>query len=199
VQSVQTVPCPHCAEPVRPTATFCLACDRPIVDTERGLSVAEAVPASVGRPLVGLVVAVVCLLQLGGVAYGGIRIFRYGRNADADQAKSDVTHGLSLIVSAESGHIRACRALAPLLAEHAMITLAECHAVVGDDEGARVERVSVGTPHFATSVNGSAHLRATIIDAAGSHTIDEVVHLQEIQRHWRMVWNGKPVVTPQAA
>ncbi|WP_457111449.1 hypothetical protein [Marmoricola sp. URHA0025 HA25] len=191
---MQTVPCPHCSEPIRPTATFCLACDRVITDTERGLSVAEPVPASVGRPLVGLVVAAACVALLGGAAYGGVRIYRHAHVASADAARSDVRRGFRLLVSAESGQGRACDELAPVVAPPAPKTREECQAVLGEDRSAHLDTISVGTPHFGTGT-GTVQVKATITDDGGTHAVDETVRLVEVGRHWRMAWDGKPAAS----
>lgn len=188
---MQTVPCPHCAEPVRPTATFCLACDQPITDTERGLSVAEAVPASIGRPVVGLTIALVCLALLGGAVYGTVRILRHEHVATADEATNDVRKGLELVVSAEDGHDRACDALGPVVAPPARKTLEHCQAIVGDDRGAKLSKVSVSQPHLANGA-GSVHVKATITDAHGTRALDETVRIVQVGRHWRMAWSGRP-------
>ena len=192
--AVQTVPCPHCAEPVRPTATFCLACDRPIADTERGLSVADAVPTSVGRPLVGLLVGLGCVALLAGAAYGGVRIFHHAHTAEAQDARADVRRGLTLVVSAESGRSGACDQLAAVVAPPAPRTLSACRAIVGDDRNAKVDAISVGEPHLATGT-GTVRVKATIADAGGTRSLDETVHLVQAGRHWRMTWNGKPTAT----
>lgn len=185
------MPCPHCSEPVRPTATFCLACDRPILDTERGLSVAEAVPAAVGRPLVGLVVALACLALLGGAAYGGVRIFHNAHSAEAKEAQADVRRGLTLVVSAESGHSAACDELAPLVAPPASTSRAACEAIVGDDRDAKIDTISVGKPRLESGT-GTVQVRATIADQRGTRSLDETVSLVEVARHWRMAWNDRP-------
>jgi hypothetical protein len=190
---VQTVPCPHCAEPVRPTATFCLACDQPIVDTERGLSVAEATPASLGRPLVGLAVGLTCLLLLGGAAYGGFRIYHHAHTSTIDQATREVRRGVTLIVSAEGGRGAACRELEPVVAPPGKKTLAECRAIEGDDRGAHVDAVSVGRPRFS-GPTGTAQVRATVTDPRGRHQVDEQVRLVEVRRHWKLAWDGRPAL-----
>jgi hypothetical protein len=191
---VENVPCPHCSEPIRPTATFCLACDRAVVDTERGLSVAETVPGPVGRPVLGLGIALACLVVLGGAAYGGVRIYRNAHAQAAAQARSDVRHGLELVVSAESGQSSACRALGPMVAEPASTTLSKCQTIVGDDKGARLGEVNVSTPHLGNGT-GTVHVRATVTDRSGTHAVDETVQLVEVRKHWRMSWDGRPTAS----
>jgi hypothetical protein len=190
---VQTVPCPHCAEPVRPTATFCLACDRPITDTERGLSVAEAVPASIGRPVHGLVIGAVCLVVLGGIAYGGLRLYDHAHASTVDQASNDVRRGLTLLVSAEGGHTDACRELGPVVAPPASRTQAECRAIAGDDRGARLDSITVDRTHLGKE-SGTSHVEATVTDGTGRHSLDEDVRLVQVGRHWRMAWDGRPAL-----
>ena len=188
---MQTVACPHCSEPIRPTATFCLACDRPVVDTDRGLSVAEPVTGSVGRPLVGVAVALACVAVLGGTTYGGVRIYQNAHTALSDQARSDVRRGLELVVAAEDGQASACRSLGAVVAQPAATTLSECRAILGDDKGARLDGVTVGTPHLAKGV-GTVAVTGTVTDGDGSRPIDRTVRLFELRRHWRMVWDGQP-------
>jgi hypothetical protein len=190
---VQTVPCPHCSEPIRATATFCLACDTPVADTDRGLSVAHAVPASVGRPVVGLAVALACVALLGGAAYGGLRIYRHAHAASATQARADVRRGLALVVSAESGQTSACHPLEAVVAPPASKALAQCRAIVGDDRSARLGNLSVGQPHLGKGA-GTVDVKATIDDRSGTHTVDETVPLVEVRRHWRMAWDGRSAV-----
>jgi hypothetical protein len=163
------------------------------VDTERGLSVAEATPASIGRPVLGLLVGTACLLLLGGAAYGTLRIYHHAHASTTDQASSEVRRGITLLVSAEGGHPDACRRLGPVVAPPAAKTLAECRAIVGDDRGARLDAVSVGRPRL-TGGSGTAHVRATVTDPSGEHTVDEDVRLVEVGRHWRMAWDGQPAV-----
>ena len=187
------MPCPHCSEPIRPTATFCLACDTPIADTDRGLSVAHAVPASIGRPVVGLAVALACVALLGGTAYGGLRIYRHVHAASAAQARDYVRRGLGLVVAAESGQASACKRLGSVVAPPASKALAECRAIVGDDRGARVGDVSVGQPHLGKDT-GTVEVKATIDDHNGSHAVAQSVRLVEERRHWRMAWDGRPAI-----
>jgi hypothetical protein len=192
------VPCPHCSEPIRPTATFCLACDTPVTDTERGLSVAHAVPAAVGRPVVGLAVALACVALLGGAAYGGLRIYRHVHAASAAQARDFVRRGLRLVVSAESGESSACHGLEGVVAPPSSKALSECRAIVGDDRGARVGDLSVGQPHLGKGT-GTVEVRATIDDRDGTHAVDETVRLVEDRRHWRMAWDGRPALAASSS
>jgi hypothetical protein len=164
-----------------------------VVDTDRGLSVAHAVPAAVGRPVVGLVVGLACVALLGGAAYGGLRIFRHVHAVSVAQARADVRRGLALVVSAESGQTSACRALGTVVAPPASKTATECRAIVGDDRSARVDDLSVGQPHLGKGT-GTVDVKATIADDSGPHAVDETVQLVEVHRHWRMAWDGRPAI-----
>lgn len=201
---MDTIACPHCGAPIKPTATFCLACDTPVVDTERGLSVAESTPVTMGRPLVGLAIATACVLALGAAVFGTIAYVHHRHTLTADAAAANVRHGLTLLVSAESGHARACRSAERVLAAPAATVLHECRQIVGHDSGAHLDSIHVDRPQLGTD-SGTAHVTETVTDGSGTHTVHEVVNLLDQAspatssgarpaRVWRMGWDGRPVV-----
>jgi hypothetical protein len=185
--------CPHCAAPLRPAATFCLACDRPVVDETSRLSVAEAVHVSAGRPLIGLLVVAGCLLVIGAATYGGVAFVHDRHAATRGQAVADVTRGTTLLIDAEAGRPDACRRARSVLAGPTVDLLRECLALVDHDPGARVDRVRVDRLRLH-GTTGTAHVRATVGDATGTHTVDRVVALVHARRTWLMAWDGKPAV-----
>jgi hypothetical protein len=188
---VETIPCPHCGAPVKRVATFCLACDTPISDTERGLSVAEpVVVAARARPLLVAAVVVGVLVLLGGAAYGVLHFVR-GQHADTEkQAAADARSAVTLLVRAESGQPGACHKVVAYLStgggRHA------CVSIVGEDPGARLENVRLGTAHLGATT-GTVRLTATIVDDRQTHALDRVFDLVQQGAHWRMLWDGKPI------
>lgn len=184
--------CPHCAAPLRPAATFCLACDRPVVDDTSRLSVGEAVHVSVGRPFVGLLVVAGCLLVVGAAAYAGVALVHHQHAATTRQAVADVTRAATLLVEAEGGRSASCERMSAVVAGPATATLRECRAVVGHDPGAEVARLHVDRVRLHGTA-GSARVRTTITDRAGSRTVDRVLHLVHGRRTWLLSWDGTPV------
>jgi hypothetical protein len=184
--------CPYCEAPLRPAATFCLACDRPVVDESSRLSVADSVQVTVGRPLVGLLVMAACVLAIGATAYGGYALVHHEHVATTSQAVRDVTRGTTLLVEAEAGHTGACRKAETVLAGPAAQVHSECLSLVDDDPGAHAGRMKVDGLSLHGTV-GTAHVRAAITDDAGTHTLDRKVDLSKVGRDWRMTWDGKAV------
>jgi hypothetical protein len=190
--TVETIPCPNCDAPLKPTATFCLACDTPVTDTERGLSVADPIPVAPTRSALVVAVAVVAGLValLGGAVYGTVHLL-HGRHAHAEtQAADDVRRGVTLLVRAESGQRGACRSAAAVLT--GSDRRQECLAIVGQDPGAHLENVHVD-PARLGSQTGTVRLRATLVDDHRSRSIDQVYDVVEQSQQWRLRWDGKPV------
>jgi hypothetical protein len=184
--------CPHCAAPLRPAATFCLACDRPVVEETSRLSVGDAVHVSVGRPLLGLVVVAGCLLAVGLATYGGVSFVHHQHAATTRQAVTDVTREATLLVEAEGGRSASCARMSAVVAGPSARTVRECGAVVGHDPGAAMCRLDVDRVRLHGTA-GSARLRSTISDRAGTHTIDRVLHLVHARREWLVSWDGTPL------
>lgn len=190
---MENVPCPHCEAPIKPTATFCLTCDTPVTDTERGLSVAAPVTVSVGRPLVGLGIATACLVVLGALAWGTIAFFQHRHAAAMAQATGSVERGVALLVSAEGGRARACGGAERVLAGSPATTAHECHQIVDHDPGARLDQLHVARPRLGAD-SGTVSISATVSDGSGTHTIARVVDLVDQSKHWHMSWDGRPVL-----
>ena len=190
---METHPCPECGAPLKPGATYCLACDTPVVDTERGLSVAEAVPVAVGRPLLGLLVIVGVIVALGGAAYGTVQYMHDRKVATAAIAAMNARDGLALVVRAESGQATACKRAPAYVAGVPKDVRRLCREVVGQVPGAQLEHVRTGTPHLAGK-DGTVRITATFADHRGTKTVDRVFHLVQEGKQWRLSWNGQPVV-----
>ena len=187
------IPCPFCDAPLKPSATFCLACDRPVVPETSRLSVGEPVEVKMGRPLVAVAVAVGVLLALGGTAYGAVA-FLHHQSADSRAAAvHDIAHGTTLLLEAEGGDAAACRATVRVLAGQPAATRQACAGVVDHDPGIKVDKVVVDRLHLG-GTTGTARVRATITDDKGTRTVDRVVDLVRQARSWRLNWNGRATV-----
>jgi hypothetical protein len=189
---VETAECPHCGAPTRPTATFCLACDQPITDTERGLSVAEAtaVPRRARPVLVG-VVALLVLAVVGGSAYGVVHWISGREHHTQAQAASDARRAITLLVRAESGEAHACHRARPLLSGTEVQK--SCTALVGHDPGVRLSDVRTTTREL-DSTAGTVRLTATVTDSHGTRPLDEVLHVTEAGSSGQLQWDGSPPV-----
>lgn len=185
--------CPHCDAPLRPAATYCLACDRPIVEQSSRLSVGEAVPVSVGRPLVAVLAIAGAVVVIGSLVWGYVAYVHHGNAQTAAQASADVRKGATLLVAAEGGQSDACRRSTALLAGPATGVLAQCQAIVDHDPGARVTSIRVDRVNLQGST-GTVRVRATVDDRAGAHTLDRVVDVVHVARKWRMSWDGRPEI-----
>jgi len=184
--------CPHCDAPLKPASTFCLACDRPVVDESSRLSVGEPMRVSAGRPLVGLLVVAGVVLAVGGAAYGGLAYIHQQRTKSTDAVLEDVTRGTTLLVDAEGGRADACQRATSEVAGPADDVLRECRAIVDHDPGVRVAAIRVDRLDLE-GAKGTARVRATISDAHGTHALDRAVDLVRGRRDWRMTWDGRPV------
>src|SRR4051794_22259704 len=98
--AVETIPCPFCAAPLKPSATFCLACDKPVVPETSRLSVGDPVEVTMGRPLVAAGVAVAVLLALGGAVYGTVGFLHHQSAESRAAVIRDVAHGTTLLLKA---------------------------------------------------------------------------------------------------
>lgn len=189
---METAECPHCGAPVRPTATFCLACDRPITDTERGLSVAEpvVVPRR-ARPVIASVGIVAVVAVLGGSTYGLLH-YVSGRHHNAEaKATADARGAVTLLVRAEGGDGHACARVGAFIAGGA--ARHDCMGIVGHDRGATLADVHAA-PAKLTGTTGTVRVTATVTDPRGTHSFDEVVQLAELGKLWRVRWDGTPPV-----
>lgn len=184
--------CPHCDAPLKPAATYCLACDRPVAAPTSRLSVADAVPVR-ARPPVVLAAVAIGLVVLGGLIWGYVAYLHHGSAREAAQARANVRRGTTLLVDAESGKAGACQRSTKVLAGPATTVLTQCQGLVGHDPGARVASISVDGLDLRGST-GSIHLKASIADRTGTHNVDRVVDLVRSGRLWRMKWDGRPEI-----
>jgi hypothetical protein len=179
---------------VRPTATFCLACDRPIVEETSRLSVGEPVKVSVGRPLVAVAGIAGTVVVLGALVWGGIAFVQHQHARSTAQVVNDVKRGTTLLVDAEGGQTSACQRLTGVLAVPATTgAVGECRAMVDHDPGARVTSIQVDRLSLQGET-GTARVQVAIDDHSGTHTVDKVVDLVRARRDWRMSWDGRPEI-----
>lgn len=185
--------CPNCDAPLKPAATFCLACDRPVVEETSRLSVGEPVTVSVGRPVVGVAAVVATALGLGALVWGGLAFIHHERARSTAQVVDDVKQGTTLLVDAEAGKTDACHRSVAVLAGPASDVLTECRAILDHDPGARVASITVDRLSLQAE-SGTARVRLSVDDRSGTHTLDQVVDLVRARRDWRMSWNGRPEI-----
>jgi hypothetical protein len=184
--------CPHCDAPLRPTATFCLACNTPVADAQQGLSVAEASVVRMGRPLVGVGVLVGVLLVLGAIGYGSYAFVHDRSAAERANALTDTRLGVTMLVRAEGGSARSCRRAEAFLAGGPAAVRHKCLAIVGNDHGARLDDVRVDRPSFRSD-RGTVHLTATFVDPSGSRPFDHDFAVVKQVKQWRLSWDGGPI------
>jgi hypothetical protein len=185
--------CPLCEAPIRPTATFCLACDNPVVPESSRLSVGDPVPVQHGRPLVGLALIAAAVLALGGTTYGAVAFVHHQHAASTAQVVHDITRGATLLVDAESGDSTACARTARVLAGPSQLLRQECTGIVDRDPGVRVDKIRVDRLDLGGRA-GTARLRETVTDDRGTRTLERVVHLVHESRVWRLSWDGRTTV-----
>jgi hypothetical protein len=174
---------------VRPTATFCLSCDRPLADTDRGLSVAEGTPVRGAGPGKLIAVVAACLVVAGAATWATVAFLHARHTSENAQATADVRRAVTLLVSAEAGHGGACRALAGVTSGRAGTVIAECQTIVGRDTGVRLDSIDVSRPSLR-GATGHVRFSATTTDASGTHATTEVVDLVRPHRDWQLVWSG---------
>ena len=186
--------CPNCDAPLKPAATFCLACDRPVVEETSRLSVGDPVKVSAGRPLVAVATIAGTVLGLGALVWGGFAFVQHQHARSTAQVIHDVKRGTTLIVDAEAGQSAACQRLTSVLATPATTgALGHCQAIVDRDPGARV--ASIRVDHLSLhGQTGTARVQVSVDDSTGTHTVDQVVDLVRARRDWRMSWNGRPEI-----
>ena len=200
---METVPCPHCNAPVRPTATFCLACDTPLADIRRGgLSVADGVPVQGLFRVVGIGVGLALLLVLGGAGFGMYRLYDHAQSDAAGLADAAVNRSVRLLVEAESGRAAACHELRRVSELQRVDgaspeTLSgQCRALVGRDASARLETMSIASLRISEqSHSGTARVLATIQDPSGTHRVDRTLDVvRKRDRSWVVAWDGRPLL-----
>ena len=185
--------CPHCDAPLKPAATFCLACDRPVAEETSRLSVGDPVQVSVGRPVVAVAAIAGVAVLLGASAWGGLAYVHHLHHKSTSLVVGDVKRATTLLVDAEGGKTRDCQRAAEALAGPVKDSVQQCDEIVGKDPGARVTTISVNGLDLQGD-KGTARVHATVADAQGTHTVDRVVDLQRVQRNWRVTWDGRPEV-----
>ncbi|HET6168513.1 MAG TPA: hypothetical protein VFE07_16905, partial [Marmoricola sp.] len=175
-----------------PTATFCLACDRPITDTERGLSVAEPVLVPQrARPVLAILAIAAVVAVLGGTTYGVLH-FVSGRHHNAEaSAATDARDAMTLLVRAEGGDSHACGRVGAFIAGGT--ARHDCLAIVDHDRGATLADVRTA-PAKLVGTAGTVRVTATVTDRRGTRHLDEVVDLAELGKLWRVRWDGEPPV-----
>lgn len=186
-------PCPICEAPLKPSATFCLACDNPVVPETSRLSVGEPVRVQRGRPIVGISIIVAAVLTLGGTAYGTLAFIHHQRAVSTAQVVDNIKAGSRLLVAAEGGSSTACRRTTEVLAGPGEVLRQECAGVVDKDPGVRVDKIVVDRLDLE-GLTGTARVRETVTDRHGTRTVDRVVDLAHEARVWRMTWDGRATV-----
>jgi len=183
--------CPHCDAPLKPAATFCLACDRPVVAETSRLSVGEPVQVSVGRPIVAVASIAGVIVFLAASVWGGLAYIHHVHAKSTSLVVDDVKRATTLLIGAEGGQTHDCRRAARVLAGPVKDSVQQCDAIVGEDPGAHVTRIRVSGLDLQGE-KGSARVQATVADAKGTRTVDRVIDLQRAERTWRVSWNGRP-------
>lgn len=183
--------CPHCNAPLKPAATFCLACDRPVAEETSRLSVGEPVQVSVGRPVVAVAAIAGLVVLLGASVWGGLAYIHHVHHKSTALVVDDVKRATTFLIGAEGGTTHDCRRAAKVLAGPVKDSVQQCDAIVGKDPGAHVTTIGVSGLDLQGD-KGTARVHATVTDAHGTHTVDRVVDLQRARRDWRVSWDGRP-------
>ena len=191
--TVETVPCPHCEAPLKPTATYCLACNTPVVPETSRLSVGEPTQVKIGRPIVGITIIAVAVLLVLGAGVGTFAFIHHRRAATTNQATKDVRRATALIVNAQAGKKSACRRMQKVMAGPVELLQAQCQQVLGHDPGVQLDKIAVDQLQLGGKT-GTARVRSTVTDKAGTRNLDQVVHLVEVGKLWRLQWDGRPTV-----
>ncbi len=187
-------PCANCGAALPPAAGFCLACDTPVEGAQGGgLSVAAPEPARPVRRLPVLAAAVVGIVAVGAVTLAIVHWVGGHEAAATNQAAGNAGRALALVVDAESGRGGVCRNWADYVAGLRRDLRQECAALAGRDPGARLEDVHEDPANLSAST-GTVTVHATLVDDHGSRAFARTVKIIDIGGHWRMSWDGRPLV-----
>jgi hypothetical protein len=181
--------CTSCGASLPRTGTYCLACDTPVEDAVRGLSVGETEVVRTGRPLMGIGIAVGVVLVVGGLTYGIWNFMSHHADGEAAKAaEADVT----MVVLAEGGHPSTCPALSLAVTGTPKDQREACVALARDYPGAHLRHL------HATSVSrrgsrATVHLDGTLVDKAGKVPFDRTVTLVKQAGNWVLDWDGTAI------
>ena len=181
--------CENCGGVLPRTGTYCLACDTPVANAERGLSVGDTQVVQHGRPLVGAAVMAACLLAVVGVGFTIHRLWESHLDGNAEAA---AVRGTQVLVHAENGDQGAKTACTH--AETAVIgdpttVREECAALLGSDPGATVRGLHAASVR-RSGQHATVDLRGTWVDAHGRAPYSRTVRVRSDHNEWELVWDG---------
>ncbi|MET3960594.1 hypothetical protein ABIE44_000528 [Marmoricola sp. OAE513] len=181
--------CASCGGVLPPTGTYCLACDTPVADAPRGLSVGTTEVVAHGRPLLGVGVILAVVLVLGGVAFGirSLWISHLDGNATAAAIR-----GTDILVHSENGSAKACVHAETAVIGDPKTVQTECDALVGTIPGAVIRGLHATAVH-RNGQHATVVLRGTWQDDEGSAPYSRTVKVRSDHNEWELIWDGKPV------
>jgi hypothetical protein len=183
--------CTNCGAALPRTGTYCLACDTPVAEAVRGLSVGEIQVVRARRPLIAAVVVGAIVVAVAGLSYGVATIYQRHLNAGVSGAAKKA---LSIVARAEGGHAGACPYVSTAIAGDPKAEEAACVALVDDDPGARFARLSATAVH-RHGRTATAELHGTVVDRTGRRPFSERIDLVEIGGAWMLKWDGRSLRT----
>ena len=183
--------CTNCGAALPRTGTYCLACDTPVTDAVRGLSVGDTQVVKNGRPIVAVAIVVGVAVVVAGITFG-VRSFMDGH--DAGKASSAARKGVDIVVRAESGHAGACPYVSTAIAGDPKTEKQACLALVNDDPGAHINHLRAASVH-RDGDHGTVELRGTLVDKAGKRPFVRTVPILKHDGSWMLQWDGKSLAS----
>lgn len=182
--------CTNCGAALARTATYCLACDTAVKDTERGLSVGSTSVVKTGNPVVAVAVigggiVLVVLLVLGATKM-------LHRHMDGDLSKA-ATGAYTSLARAEGGKDAACLVVANEIVGKHDAVVTQCQALVGDATGTRLRQLHA-TKVVRNGTRGTVHLAGRVVDGDTRTPLDVTVEVTEIDNTWRLDWDGRSIL-----
>lgn len=183
--------CANCGSPLPRTGTFCLACDTPVADTTRGLSVGDTQVVEVGRPWRAVAALGVAVILLGAGFWGATATYHRRRDHEVTSA---AIKAVRLLVRAESGHASACKYTANTIAGNTAENQAACLRIVDNAPGAHFKHLhAVGLHRHGN--RATVALRGRVRDpASGGRPFAMDVKLVESGSSWMLDWDDTPIV-----
>lgn len=178
--------CTNCGASLPPTGTYCLACDTPVENAAKGLSVGDIQVVQKGRPIVMVGISLAVVLVVGGIVYGVHSFMAHRADGEAGNAAKK---GVEIVVRAESGHSGACPYVSEVFMGDPKTEEKACLALVGDDPGAHLKHLRAASVHRSGS-HGSVDLEGTLVDKSGKRTFEKDLTLQKQSSGWMIDWDG---------
>lgn len=181
--------CANCGASLPPTGTYCLACDTPVADAERGLSVGQTEVVRNGRPVVAVAITLAVILVVGGSILG---ISRYMKHRADGSVSTAAKKAVDIVLRSEAGHDGGCPYIGTAVSGDPKAQQRACIALVRDDPGAHLNSEHAASVH-RSGKHATVDLRGELVDKTGKRPFAQTISLVKQGDTWVMVWDGSAI------